>query len=334
MRPVKRHTSIPIIALSVLLILTVLCVSIEFISKKSSVTVTILQTSDIHGMINPYNYIDNRETSYGMARIAAVIAEERAKDPELLLIDTGDLTRGNYIQELRSESIHPAIDALNFLHYDAWTPGNHEFNYEYEALENEISAFNGKILLGNAYTEDGSRWQKAWEIFQVKGVRVAIFGITAPHIPQWEEEDSSHYNDMSFTEPIEETGKILDELEGKADVIIGSIHYGLDGKYGSVGVQAIAEAYSDRLDGLLIGHSHEKVNTNICGVPILQPYHDGRYVSKLTVRVEKENGVWVVNKHKTGGMLIDVSSEDADEDFLEHFKELHVKSLALAQENH
>lgn len=296
------------------------------------VTITILQTSDLHGMINPYDYTSDMETASSLAHAAAAISRERAEDPELLLIDAGDLCQGNYIEAFRSQSPHPAIAALNYLDYDAWVQGNHEFNFEFPAVENGIAAFNGKTLLGNAYTVQGARWQEAWHIFDVKGVKVAVFGLTAPHVSRWEGADPSHYNNMIFTEPMDETGKILDELEGKADVIVGAIHYGLEGEYGSAGACAIAETYGDRLDALLIGHAHEAVDQVIGGVPVLEPGSGGECLSKLTIVLENTEGVWTVNREATQGELIDTSTMEPDPAFLAEFRGLHESSLVLAAE--
>ena len=57
-------------------------------AEETGKTVTILQTSDLHGMVNPFDYASNKETKTSMAHAAAIIKQERAKDPDLLLLDT------------------------------------------------------------------------------------------------------------------------------------------------------------------------------------------------------------------------------------------------------
>ena len=301
-----------------------------FAADEGEVTVTILQTSDLHGMVNPFDYAANKENATSMAHVATIVAQERAVDPDLLLIDTGDSLQANYIQEFRNEEIHPMIEAMNTLGYDAWVLGNHEFNFEFSSLEKAIAAFNGKTLAGNIYKADGTRWQDAYTIFEVKGVKVAIFGIDAPHIPQWEASDPTHYDNMTFTTPMEETGRILSELEGNADVIIGAIHYGLDGEYGADGVQKIAEKYADQLDGLLIGHAHAKVDEEIAGVPVLEPANNGQFVGKMTFTLKESGGKWSLEEDKTTSELLDCSAVAPDAAFMEQMKDLHEKSLALA----
>ncbi len=220
------------------------------------VTVTVLQTSDLHGMVNPFDYASNAQTQSSLAHVATIVENERKTDPDLLLIDTGDSLQANYIQEFRNDVPHPMIAALNYLQYDAWVLGNHEFNFEFSSLEKAISEFDGVTLAGNIYKADGSRYQSAYQIFDVKGVKVAIFGIDAPHIPQWEKSDPTHYNNMKFTDPIDETGKILNELEGKADIVIGAIHYGL-------GVNTAAPAWNRSPLSMLTVWMHSSSGTRM-----------------------------------------------------------------------
>ena len=295
-----------------------------------SKTVTILQTSDLHGMVNPYDYASNKVSKTSLAHAATIIKAERSKDPNLLLLDTGDTTQANYIQEFLNENPNPIIGALNYLDYDAWTLGNHEFNFGFSYVTKEISEFEGVTLAGNIYKADGSRWIDAYHIFDVDGVKVAVFGIDAPHVPQWEKTDPTHYDNMSFTSPMEETGKILKELDGKADVVIGSIHYGLEGEYGTEGVRALAETYGDRIDALLIGHAHAVVDETIGGIPVLEPGSNGQYVSKVTITLTGSGSGWTVDKSATTGELLDCSAVTPDADFLAEFKSLHEKSLAMA----
>lgn len=299
-------------------------------AEEESKTVTILQTGDLHGMVNPYDYASNKVSKTSLAHAATIIKAERSKDPNLLLLDTGDTTQANYIQEFLNENPNPIIGALNYLDYDAWTLGNHEFNFGFSYVTKEISEFEGVTLAGNIYKADGSRWIDAYHIFDVDGVKVAVFGIDAPHVPQWEKTDPTHYDNMTFTSPMEETDKILKELDGRADVVIGSIHYGLEGEYGTEGVRALAETYGDRIDALLIGHAHAVVDETIGGIPVLEPGSNGQYVSKVTITLTGSGSGWTVDKSATTGELLDCSAVTPDADFLAEFKSLHEKSLAMA----
>ena len=292
-------------------------------------TITILQTSDIHGMINPFDYASNKENGTSLAHAAAIIKAERAKDPNLLLLDTGDTVQANYIQAFQDDVPNPAIAAFNYLGYDAWTLGNHEFNFDFKYTQKQINEFEGAVLAGNFY-QGSSRWSdvEAYHIFDVGGIKVAVFGVDAPHIPQWEKSAPEHYNNMTITTPEEEIGKILDELEGKADVIVGSVHYGPDGEYNTTGMRDITEKFSDRVDAMFIGHAHSDINEEINGVPLLEPGSNCKYVSKVTLTLKDNGDGWTVDTAK--GELLSCADATPDPDFLAEFKSLHDRSLEMA----
>ncbi|WP_295761564.1 5'-nucleotidase C-terminal domain-containing protein [uncultured Oscillibacter sp.] len=297
-------------------------------AEEGEKTVTILQTSDLHGMVNPFDYASNKENKTSLAHAAAIIKAEREADPDLLLLDTGDTTQANYIQSFLDEEPDPMIHALNYLGYDAWTLGNHEFNFDFKYTQKKIDEFEGTVLGGNFYKDDGTRWIDAYHIFDVDGVKVAVFGVDAPHIPQWEKSDPGHYDNMKISEPMEEIGKILDELEGQADVIVGSVHYGLDGEYGCAGMREVAEAYGERMDALFIGHAHAKVDETIGGIPVLEPGSNGEFVGKVTLTLKADGDGWTVDSAEGG--LLECAAATPDPDFLKEFQGLHEKSLELA----
>ncbi|MCI9121207.1 MAG: LysM peptidoglycan-binding domain-containing protein [Oscillibacter sp.] len=297
-------------------------------AEEESKTITILQTSDLHGMINPFDYASNKESKTSLAHAAAIIQAERAKDPDLLLLDTGDTVQANYIQSFQDDVPNPAMAAFNYLDYDAWTLGNHEFNFDFKYTEKQIGEFEGVTLAGNFYKADGTRWLDAYHIFEVDGVKVAVFGVDAPHIPQWEKSSPEHYDNMTITNPDEEIGKILDELEGKADVIVGSVHYGPDGEYGCAGMREVTEKYSDRIDVMFIGHAHSTIDEDIQGVPMLEPGSNASHVSKATITLTKDGEGWTVASAE--GELLDCSEVTPDPAFLAEFKSLHERSLEMA----
>lgn len=319
-----RSKKLPALLLALLMAVSL---AVPALAAEDTRTVTILQTSDIHGMVNPFDYASNKANKTSLAHAAAIIKAERAADPDLLLVDTGDTTQANYIQDFRDDEVNPIIDALNYLDYDVWTLGNHEFNFGFQYVTKEIAQFEGTTLAGNIY-KDGKRFVDAYQIYDVDGVKVAVFGIEAPHIPVWEKSDPTHYDNMTFTTPMEEIGKILDELEGKADVIVGSVHYGLDGEYGTEGARAVAEAYGDRMDAMFIGHAHSVVNETINGIPVMEPGSNCQYVSKLTLTVKKDGSGWTVSS--ADSELLDCSAVEPDAAFLERYKSLDERSKALA----
>lgn len=309
------------------------------IMAAENVEINLLGTSDLHGFLMAHDYATDTPTNYGLSKVATVVQEERAKDNELLLVDCGDATQGNFVSDYRNEEIHPVINAMNLMDYDVFTLGNHEFNYEFSSLQNMIAKSEAAVLGGNIYKADGTRFADAYVIKEVKGVRVAMFGITAPHVPRWES-DKSHYNNMTFTSPMEETDKILKELEGKADVIIGIVHYGEDGEYETEGMYDVAKKYADKVDAFFIGHSHailEKylVNgeftdeyTKESSTVLLETGTQGRNVGKLTLTLEHTGSGWLVTDRKVDNIATAEYKENAE--LVAVLKETHEASVKTA----
>lgn len=313
-------------------------------SAADSVTITVLETSDIHGRLMAYDYSADAVASTGLTKVASVIREEREKDPDLIYVDNGDTTQGNLISDFRFNKVHPAILALNELECDLWELGNHEFNYEFESLCAAIDAFEGTTLGANIYEKDGSRWLDAYKIFEVKGVKVAIFGMEAPHINVWEAANPEHYNNMTFTSIMDETAKVLDEIEAEgADIVIGLCHYGEEGEYDAAeygGMDDVAKKFADRVDCFLVGHSHntvckslvdgEWVDGSVDGAStyMLEPSSNGALVSKAVFTVEKDGDSWKLAS--TAIENINVSTYEEDAALVKALEEHHKASVELS----
>lgn len=321
------------VVLIVLLVIT--CSSFFAFASGTSekVTVTILETSDIHGTIAPWDYATDSSFDGGLAKAYTVIKQQRSIDPELLLVDCGDTLQDNMIQEFRFDSINPMIKAMNIMGYDAWELGNHEFNFEFENLLKAMSQSKATVLGGNIYKKDGTRFASPYIIKNVKGVRVAIFGIEAPHISRWEASNPEHFDYMTFTTPMEETGKIVAELDGKADVVIGLIHYGEDGEYSTEGVTEIAKKYGDKVDAFLIGHAHSSIAKTLDnGCVIMEPGTKGSSVGKLSVTLERKvsGGKWFVSDKKAELLPVSKQKIEADPLLIAEMQYVHDKSRKIA----
>ncbi|SEK84410.1 bifunctional UDP-sugar hydrolase/5'-nucleotidase [Paenibacillus sp. OK003] len=103
----------------------------------------IMVTSDLHGAIRPIHYNTNAYRPAGLALLASLIRRERERSPELLLVDNGDLLQGSPLASyaasfVSNHEVHPFINVLNELGYDAAVMGNHEFNYGQDLLRKAV----------------------------------------------------------------------------------------------------------------------------------------------------------------------------------------------------
>lgn len=109
----------------------------------TTANVDIMVTSDLHGAIRPIHYNTNAYRPAGLALLASLIRRERERSPELLLVDNGDLLQGSPLASyaasfVSNHEVHPFINVLNELDYDAAVMGNHEFNYGQDLLRKAV----------------------------------------------------------------------------------------------------------------------------------------------------------------------------------------------------
>ena len=97
------------------------------------VKLRILETTDLHVNIFPYDYYrDAADDTVGLARTATLVKGARAEAKNSLLFDNGDLIQGSplgdfvaYRKGMKAGDVHPMVAAMNELNYDCGTLGNH-----------------------------------------------------------------------------------------------------------------------------------------------------------------------------------------------------------------
>lgn len=250
-------------------------------------TFRIIGTSDLHGKFVPWDYALNTESLSGsVAQLANAIAEYRTEDT--LLIDAGDTIQDNssdiFIQD---EDVHPMIQALNYLNYDVWVTGNHEYNYGMDITKKAIADFNGKALVGNVYDENGDPIADGYTIIEKDGIRFAIIGMVTPNITRW---DNVNLADCTVTDPLEETRKIIEAIDGQYDVLIGDFHMGIENEYGvaNSGVTDICNACPE-FDVMLSSHEHAQIpSMDINGVLVVQNKYMAATMSVIDLTLEPD----------------------------------------------
>lgn len=303
--------------------------NVTALAETDEKTVTILQTSDLHGRIYPHDYAtDSEDGDAGLAKIQTIIKTEREKNPSLILMDTGDTVQDNSAELFNDLPVHPMIQGMNSMGYDVWAIGNHEFNFELDFLKRNIAAFEGAVLSANIYNEGtDERFIDGYKIFDRDGVRIAVIGMIPPRVPLWEASAPEHFAGLEFANPIEETTKVLKEIEGQYDVLIGAYHIGPKGEHGYDGIESIAEKFPE-FDVIFSGHAHSKYNEVINGVNIIEPGKYGWAVAKADIKVKAT---------ETGYDVVDVQTEnietkelDASQDILDEFAFVHEQSQGEA----
>ena len=117
------------------------------VSAQKGKQLTILHTNDTHSTIQPLkeNLADTMKAGRaGFIRRIAMIKEERQKDPELLLFDSGDFSQGSAYYTLFKGDVE--IGLMNRMGYDCSTIGNHEFDFGMENMARLFKMANFPIV--------------------------------------------------------------------------------------------------------------------------------------------------------------------------------------------
>ena len=291
--------------------------------------ITILGTSDIHGRIYAYEYAtDEVDKDAGFAKLQTLIKQEREEDKNAILLDCGDTVQDNSAELFNDLPIHPMVQAMNSMGYDLWTLGNHEFNFDKSFLDRNIDAFSNNVLAANIYKEDGTRYVEPYKIFEKNGVRIAVVGLLPPHIPRWEASAPEHFRGLTFTDPLDEAKKVVEELKGKYDVLVGAFHIGPDGQYGSHGALEIAEEVPE-FDVIFCGHAHSRFSDKeVNGTKLIEPGCYGWALAKAEISVCKSDTSYIVKDVTVKN--IETKEVEEDKDILDEFEFVHKKSVENA----
>lgn len=265
---------------------------------KEVLKIQFLQTSDVHGKFMPHEYATASENANGsMVQVATAIKELRKEDPNTIVLDTGDTIQDNYHELFLKDDISPVVAAQNYIGYDVWVPGNHEFNFGMDTLFHVQKSAKAKMLLANFFEKEGKRVFEPYKIVDIKGAKVAVIGVVSPHIMKWDAENLKGY---STTNPIEEIKKLIPELEKKADIIVAAVHMGPEEEYGDGDSAKQLAKEIPQLAAIFAAHSHSVIeNERIDGTPIVEPGKMAEYIGRVIITLQKEGNKWVLaNKEK------------------------------------
>ena len=281
------------VALSVAMVLSL---SVTALAADGETHLTIIGTSDTHGNIWGYSYEDMKEsTGDGLARVSTYVSQVREENPNTILVDAGDTIQGTIMTDdlySKDTTDHPVPAALNYMGYDAWVLGNHEFNFGVDTLKEIIAQTDVPVLAANIKNADGSYFTGAgYTIVERGGVKVAIIGVTTPNIPRWDGTKQG-VADLTFESMADAVADCIEEIGDGADVIMVSTHAGLSAEYSTDGADA-AQTILDKcpeVDVLQLGHTHTTYINNDGAIPVGETKNNAGEVVRydLTLNADKE----------------------------------------------
>lgn len=218
-------------ALAAAALFTVGCTS-ETKRQTETRTITVLESSDLHSYVMPWDYFTaTANQKVGLAKVATLVAQERAVNPCTLLIDNGDTIQGTPLGSrhalVDTRSKHPMAVVMNQVGYDAMTVGNHDFNYGLSTLNRFAGDASFPLLAANVTHAKGTLPFTPYLIKTVCDVKVGIVGLVTPGVTSWEA--SANIPGLTFGLPIPAAAQYVAEAKAAgAEVLIVAFHAGPD----------------------------------------------------------------------------------------------------------
>ncbi len=310
-------------------------------SSEGDVSLTILQTSDVHdhaggyGSVASYNPVvtGNDTVLGGYARVASYINSVRNEKgaSTVLLCDTGDFTMGTvYTMTLASSPL--SFMFFSLMNYDAVTIGNHETDLGPDALagfialaKNNTSApFTTPIVASNmdtsmspamnAFVGNGTIVKST--IVDKSGIKIGILGRMGSNAVF----DSPNAAPLSFNAGQPDSAAAYAALQtqvnalraagAKTVVLLSHEGFTVDPATGyAIGNDAELAKNVSGIDVILSGHLHVNqtaVKASADSNTILvEPGEYGEHVARLDLQVNKRTGK--IKSYKSTNALIDSS---------------------------
>jgi len=220
-----------------------------------AINLTILHTNDQHSRIDPFPD-DGRKYGGmgGMARRATLVEQVRKQEPNVLLLDSGDIWQGTpYFNFFGGELEYKLMSDMK---YDASTLGNHDFDNGLKGLEKQLPNAAFPFLIAN-YDFSGTILKDRFQpymIFEKQGVRVGVFGLG---IELEGLVGKNNFSETVYTDPVAVAREMVQELRGKqkCHLIICLSHLGYSYKDEKIDDLKLASQVAG-IDVILGGHTH------------------------------------------------------------------------------
>jgi len=302
--------------------------------------ITLLQTSDLHAYIYPYDYFGARAADIGLARIATLVDEVRAEGHSVLLLDAGDTIQGSplgyYHHRKHLGSPEPMMQAMSYLRFDAMTVGNHEFNFGLAAIERSRNDASFPWLSANIVGEGGAPFFTPYLIKEMNGVRVGILGLTTSNVPNWE--TPANYAGLKFLDTVEVARRYVPLLRQRerADAVVVLTHQALERDL--VTGQSNESEYENQvyrltqevpgIDVVLMGHAHQRIAPQEQnGVIVCEPGRWGEALCRVDLHFERDAS-GKLRRSRWEGALLATAGVEPSAAVLELARPYHDRTMA------
>lgn len=329
----------------------------------------LMETTDLHVHVFPYDYYADKEVdTVGLSRTASIVKSIRAEATNTLMLDNGDFLQGNpmgdyiaYERGMKEGDMHPVIQAMNTLGYDASTLGNHEFNYGLDFLMKSLAGADFPVVSANVVKKVGAKPSdddtlvKPYVLLdrmltdgagEVHPIKIGIIGFVPPQIMAW---DRRHLEGKVQARDILEAARawVPQMKEADADIVIALSHSGIGAAKEEDMMEnaSVPLAAVEGIDAIMTGHSHlvfpsgsyadypgvDVSAGTIHGKPATMGGFWGSHLGLVDLMLERDAGGWRIASHSAEARAISQRNEDRS---VMPLVESDAEVLASVQQDH
>jgi 5'-nucleotidase len=218
---------------------------------------TILHTNDVHSYIDPFPPTHPKNPNMGgVARRAALIETIRKENPNVLLLDAGDIFQGTPYFNYYGGEIE--FKLMSLMKYDLATIGNHDFDNGIEGLYNQLPNASFEFVNANYDFKNTilNGHVKPYKIIHKDGIKIGVFGIG---IALEGLVDKKNSKETVYHDPVavsQDMARILKQ-EQKCDLVICLSHIGYQYKNDPDKICDVKLASLTKdIDLIIGGHTH------------------------------------------------------------------------------
>lgn len=331
----KRNVFIKSLYLFAIILLVGSCTSFN---RHNEIEIDLIQTTDVHGSIFPYDFIKDKPVNHSLAQVSTFVNKYRSdKSKAVVLLDNGDILQGQppvYYSNYEEVNLpHICSKVMNYMGYDAATIGNHDIEAGHAVYDKLSTEFKFPWLAANAVLSGTKTpYFKPYTVIKRKGIKIAVLGLITPGIPNWLPENL--WKGIEFLDMVETAKAWIPKIMEREspDLMVGLFHSGHDYTYGggSAGekrnenASLLVAKQIAGFDIIFIGHDHDEFKQWVtCNdsskVLVLDPGSHARNVSLARVQFTWDSESKEYNK-KIQGSLVPMADIKIDTMFMNEFE--------------
>ncbi len=253
-----------------------------------SVRIQLLGVNDLHGHLEPAGDIG------GAAWLAAYFDRAAAEQPgRTIRVHAGDMYGASPLISTHFNHVS-TIDAINRMHFDVGTVGNHEFDDGGDRLTSLLDRVRIPYTNANVVDREGKLRLPPYRIVERSGVRIGFIGVTTTSAPRYLLlRFARRFRFLDLSDSVNRWVPALQRRGVEAIVVLA--HAGAF-QTGGVGGRAVGEIVdetrqmSDAVDVVISGHTHSYLNTRVGGKLVVQSYAYGNAFDKVEMTVDRRSG--------------------------------------------